>query len=104
MALRPSPAMDITFDPFDKPAMLVVDDEHVIASALASYFRNKGFAVDKATAIDEATGLLAERSYDIVIADVRLSGSGTEEGLEVVRRARAMQSGFMLSGASRRVW
>jgi CheY-like chemotaxis protein len=69
--------------------MLVVDDERVITFALKSYFGKHGFEIDTAAESEEALALLATNDYDIVIADLRLTGSTAEEGFEVVRAARA---------------
>lgn len=68
--------------------MLVVDDERVIRFALHSYFTEREMAVDCAAEHDEALALLAAKKYDIVIADLRLSGTTSEEGLDVIRAAR----------------
>jgi CheY-like chemotaxis protein len=71
------------------PRMLVVDDERVIRFALQSYFGEQGVSVDCAAERDEALALIAMTTYDVVIADLRLSGTSSEEGLDVIRAARA---------------
>lgn len=76
-------------EPFRQPRMLVVDDERVITFALKSYFGKQGFEVDTATESEAALAMLTNYDYDIVIADLRLTGTTEEEGLEVVRLARA---------------
>jgi len=76
-------------DPARRPRMLLVDDERVITFALKSYFGKQGFEVDTAGECEEALALLAGHEYDVVIADLRLTGSTEEEGLDVVRAARA---------------
>jgi DNA-binding response OmpR family regulator len=68
--------------------MLVVDDERVITFALKSYFAKHGFDVVTASESEAAMALLPANEYDIVIADLRLTGSTEEEGLDVVRAAR----------------
>lgn len=68
--------------------MLVVDDEDVIACALQTYFSVFGYEVEVAAEREEALALLALRDYDVVIADLRLTGTNGEEGLEVIRTAR----------------
>jgi CheY-like chemotaxis protein len=68
--------------------MLVVDDERVIRFALRSYFTEHGFEVDCVADREEALSMLDRASYDIVIADLRLSGTTSEEGLDVIRVAR----------------
>ena len=72
-----------------RPRMLVVDDERVITFALKSYFAKHGFDVDTAAESEEALALLTTNAYEVVIADLRLTGSTAEEGFEVVRAARA---------------
>jgi CheY-like chemotaxis protein len=72
--------------------MLVVDDERVIRFALKSYFAAHGLAVDCAAERDEALELISRTNYDVVIADLRLSGTTSEEGLDVIRAARAQSS------------
>jgi len=72
--------------------MLVVDDERVITFALQSYFTEHGFAVDCASEREEALALLTHKDYDIVIADLRLTGTTSEEGLDVIRLARDRNS------------
>jgi CheY-like chemotaxis protein len=83
--------------------MLVVDDERVIRFALKSYFARYGFAVDAAADSPEAMALLESNEYDVVIADLRLTGSTEEEGLDVVRvaRARSASTGIILLTAYR---
>ena len=72
-----------------KPRLLVVDDEEAILLALRDYFTTLGFEVSCARDRFEAGEHLASGTFDGVIADLRLSGSGGLEGLEVVERARA---------------
>ncbi len=66
-------------------AILVVDDEEFIRFALSEYFAVLGYQVDVAAEWEEAEALLAARRYGLVISDLRLSGFGGTEGLEIVR-------------------
>src|SRR5687767_5156584 len=68
--------------------MLVVDDERTISLAIQSYFSRQGYAVDCAQELEEAEALMANVHYDVVIADLRLSGMHGSEGLEIVRSVR----------------
>jgi len=83
-------------EPSRQPRMLVVDDERVITFALKSYFGKHGFDVDTTTESEEALALLTNYHYDIVIADLRLTGSTEEEGLEVVRLARVRNAKMVI--------
>ncbi|MEA2600717.1 MAG: hypothetical protein QOF89_1709 [Acidobacteriota bacterium] len=68
--------------------ILVVDDEESILSAIREYFGPLGYEVDCARELEEAEALLAHVRYALLIADLRLTGSQSAEGLELVRFAR----------------
>ena len=68
--------------------ILMVDDEAAILQAMASYFRGLGYEVDCARAREEAEGLLHDRRYACLIADLRLRAGHGSEGLELVAFAR----------------
>jgi DNA-binding response OmpR family regulator len=64
--------------------ILIVDDEEMIVMAMRKYFQGLGYAVDAAHELEEAQALLANYAYDLVIADLRLTGIGGVEGLQIV--------------------
>jgi CheY-like chemotaxis protein len=64
--------------------ILIVDDEELIVLAMRKYFEGLGYSIDAAHELEEAQALLANRSYDLVIADLRLTGIGGVEGLQIV--------------------
>ena len=64
--------------------ILIVDDEELIVLAMRRYFEGMGYHVDSAHELEEAQALLANRVYDLVIADLRLTGIGGVEGLQIV--------------------
>ena len=64
--------------------ILIVDDEDLIVLSMRKYFEGLGFAVDSAYELEEAQALLANYHYDLVIADLRLTGIGGVEGLQIV--------------------
>jgi DNA-binding response OmpR family regulator len=70
--------------------LLVVDDEPAIRFALSEYFRLNGWAVDAAAGKSDAEDLLASTAYEVVIADVRLTGLHGVEGLDVIQRSRRL--------------
>src|SRR5258707_6837295 len=65
--------------------VLIVDDEEFIRFALSEYFSVSGYQVDVAGEREEAEALLASRRYRLVISDLRLTGFGGTEGLQIVR-------------------
>jgi len=64
--------------------ILIVDDEELIVMAMRKYFEGLGYLVDGAYELEEAQALLANYRYDLVIADLRLTGIGGVEGLQIV--------------------
>ncbi|MFP2928847.1 response regulator [Pyxidicoccus sp. 3LG] len=69
--------------------LLIVDDESSLCWVLGQFFASAGYRVDSAQALDEALGLMTTGTYDLVISDLRLSGTQSEEGLllaDFVRR------------------
>ena len=73
--------------------ILLVDDEEAIRFAYKKVLSNPSVVVDTAPSFNKALHLLQNKSYDAVIADLRLMpGSVIKEGLEVIRQAKRMQS------------
>lgn len=68
--------------------LLIVDDEEPILFAMREYFTTRGYAVDCARELEEAEALISNIQYDLVIADMRLTGIQAAEGLELVAFVR----------------
>jgi DNA-binding response OmpR family regulator len=68
--------------------ILVVDDEEPILFAIRDYFEPLGWQVDCAQELEEAEALLSHIRYTLLIADLRLSGIHSNEGLELIRFVR----------------
>ncbi len=73
--------------------ILIVDDEELIVQAMKKYFGGLGYDVDTAFELEEAQALLANNCYDLVIADLRLTGVGGVEGLQIVSDVRQRYAG-----------
>jgi DNA-binding NtrC family response regulator len=67
---------------------LIVDDEESIRLAIGDFFTAQGFEVDGARDPCAARRLLDRHRYTVVIADLRLSGSQSMDGLEILDLAR----------------
>ena len=66
----------------------VVDDEEPILFAIRDYFEPLGWQVDCAQELEEAEALLSHIRYTLLIADLRLTGIHSNEGLELIRFVR----------------
>lgn len=68
--------------------ILVVDDEASILFAMEQYITAQGCTVDCARELEEAQALLGNIHYDLVVADLRLSGIHSVEGLDLLSMVR----------------
>lgn len=64
--------------------ILIVDDEPTILLTLSHVLSNKDTTVITSSRIEEAEEALTRYSFDLVIADIRLSGLDGIEGLELL--------------------
>lgn len=67
------------------PTALIVDDEQSIQKLLRIFFEREGFSVDCASTISDARGMLNDKKYDLIVADIYLENSN---GLDLLRTAR----------------
>ena len=72
----------------NEKAVLVVDDEKNIRLTLTRALETMELTVETAVNGEEAVEKLVERSYPLVLLDLRLPGM---DGLEVLRKLRALQ-------------
>lgn len=64
--------------------ILIVDDEPTILMTLSHLLSNKDSVVITSSRIEEAEEALARYTFNLVIADIRLSGMYGIEGLELL--------------------
>ena len=76
-----------------KKRILIVDDEASIRESLPPILESGHVSVDSAASLDEAQDLLNNHRFDVVITDLRLSGSLSEEGLELISRVKRSAPG-----------
>ncbi len=63
-------------EPSQQRAILVVDDDPAIQRVVQALFGREGHLVEVATDAAHGLALVAERSYDLIIADARVAGKG----------------------------
>jgi DNA-binding NtrC family response regulator len=72
-----------------KVSILVVDDEESVRDSLSNWFMEDGYEVACAENAKIALSMLQDRSYGIVLADLKMPGM---DGLEMLRRIKALNS------------
>jgi CheY-like chemotaxis protein len=89
--------------PAPPPTILIVEDDVLVRSLVATYLRDSGFHVIEANGADEAIRFLqAELTVDIVFSDIQMPGSMDGLGLaQWMRRERPWLEIILTSGAAR---
>jgi len=78
--------------------LLLIDDDRHVLDSMGSWLREIGYAVDQAANLNQAIALIDDRSYDLILADVRL---GDEDGFDVLRHCHTHHPGttvIMITG------
>ena len=65
-------------------SLLLIEDEATLRSAISRFLRNTGYLVDVAEGGSDALDLLAERSYDLILLDLRMNGLTGEQVFELI--------------------
>lgn len=68
--------------------VLIFDDETSILLALEGYLESEGFEVDTAGTPQEASRLLEEHPYDVLVSDLDPGSGQPLEGMDFLRRVR----------------
>lgn len=71
--------------------VLIVDDEPGILFAYRKLLEQQGLIVDSCDCLCEALNYLEKHQYLAVVADMRLQGVDTVDGLDLVREVRRLQ-------------
>ena len=69
--------------------ILIVDDEPAFLLGINKVMEPIGAILDLTDTREEAEKLLNHQTYDVVITDLRLSGVLSEDGLDIIRYAKA---------------
>jgi DNA-binding NtrC family response regulator len=65
--------------------VLVLDDEPIVCERLSNHLEKNDFSVEAFTESSEAIKRLAERSFDVVVTDLKMKGP---TGLEILHYVR----------------
>ena len=67
--------------------LLIVDDQASIRESMLITFRREGYDVEAAAGGEQAIELLAQKPFDLVITDLRMSGM---DGIQVLKKVKEM--------------
>ena len=78
--------------------LLLVDDDFQVLESMADWLRDQGLGVDTATSYVEALEMLTSKSYDLLLADIRLQDGDGFDLLEQSLRRRPETQVILITG------
>jgi two-component system sensor histidine kinase/response regulator len=90
---EPSPS-----EPEDRNMVLIIDDEESVVNALVEFFTMRGYEAESAVTARQALGLINEKTFGIVICDLRLPGMNGVELLDHVVEANPETVFIIMTG------
>jgi DNA-binding NtrC family response regulator len=84
--------------PIEPSAILLVDDEPLVTTALRRILESQGWTCLEATSAEKALAILAARPVDVVISDEAMPGMSGTELLSLVRRSFPETTRIVLTG------
>ncbi len=80
------------------PSLLLVDDDRHVLRSMASWLRELGYEVSEATSVATARANLESRTFDLVLADIRLDDGDGFEILAYCRERQPAAAVILLTG------
>jgi DNA-binding NtrC family response regulator len=71
--------------------ILLVDDDRQVLASMADWLRDQGYSTDTASTLSEATAAVSRKTFDLVLADIRL---GNEDGFDLLAHCRKNYPGI----------
>lgn len=69
----------------NRTEVLVLDDEPIVCERLEAHLENIGFEVETFTESQQAMDRLAEKTFDVVVTDLKMEGPSGQDVLRFVR-------------------
>jgi len=77
----------------NKISVLLVDDEEDLSLVLAERLQMRGFDAEGVMSAEAALGRLSEKSFGVIVIDIKMPGMG---GLELMRKVKHAYPGMQI--------
>jgi DNA-binding NtrC family response regulator len=85
-------------DSMDKPVeVLVIDDEPIVCDRVKEFLTGKGLHVEAFTESEKAVARLRERTFDVVLTDLKMSGPSGMDVLRLIRETQPSTVGILIT-------
>jgi DNA-binding NtrC family response regulator len=82
----------------DKPIeVLVIDDEAIVCDRLKEFLTEKGLYTEVFTRSEEAIARLQEKTFDVIVTDLKMSGPSGMDVLRLIREAQPSTVGILIT-------
>jgi DNA-binding NtrC family response regulator len=78
--------------------LLLVDDDRQVLASMADWLRDQGFVTDTAASLAEGIAAVNRKTYDLVLADIRLGDGDGFDLLAHCRKSRPGTAVIMITG------
>ncbi len=82
----------------DMLSILVLDDEPIVCKRLKPALEKLGFQVDTFTQSEEAVNRIKEKTYDLIITDLKMEGIDGMQFLEEVKKRSSRTEVIVITG------
>jgi DNA-binding NtrC family response regulator len=82
----------------DKPLeVLVIDDEDIVCDRLKEFLTGKGLHVEAFTESEKAIARMGEKTFDVVVTDMKMSGPSGLDILRLIRETQPATVGILIT-------
>ncbi len=82
----------------DQIEVMVLDDEEVVGERLADYLTKRGMSVETFTSSRQALDRLKEKTFDVIVSDIKMEGPTGIDVLVSVKQAASPSEVILITG------
>jgi len=76
---------------------LLIDDEPIVCERLKEFLESKGVSVEAFTESERALARMKEKTFDVVITDLKMNGPTGMDVLQYIREAQPTTQGILIT-------
>jgi len=77
--------------------VLIIDDEAIVCERLEEFLTGKGLHVESFTESEKAVARMREKTFDVVVTDLKMSGPTGMDVLRLIRETQPSTVGILIT-------